>query len=55
LRAVLRQYRPEQLLLGRFDEVGAALKPEIEAQYQRLGGNDTVTHYRLKATELSGY
>jgi Dolichyl-phosphate-mannose-protein mannosyltransferase len=48
LTRILKTYRPEQVLLGRYPKVQAALKPYLNQHYVKQYEKDKVTQYVLK-------
>jgi 4-amino-4-deoxy-L-arabinose transferase-like glycosyltransferase len=46
VKDIFNRYQPEQVVLGRFEQIQAELKPQLDQQYQKLASNDTVTYYR---------
>ncbi len=53
LRSLLRQYQPEQILIGRFPEVLQALRQDLRRDYVQTFNNDAGTHYLRKTAATS--
>jgi 4-amino-4-deoxy-L-arabinose transferase-like glycosyltransferase len=49
LTRILKTYRPEQVLMGRYPKVQAALKPYLNQHYVKHYEKDKVTQYVLKS------
>ena len=51
LRRILQTYQPEQVLLGRYPKVQAALEPSLRQHYVKQHEKDKVTQYVLKSVQ----